>query len=214
MQNIIYLFSDLIVKTLYITTSTLFGIQNGWIVCFFCVYTCLNSWHNCFLDRGLKRVQNPIFIWEPVNSFSQIWLCRKCDWTIISSASSGQTVEIVSVNQPGHSEARLNRSRAECWWIPMRKEQGCVMMSLGLVVGLCCISIPGPNLRKFRHSWNFECVSPHWEGQCVCVFNVICIAAYQLLIEMLTILGTGWVPFWFRDTLCNQSAFLSCSKPR
>lgn len=26
---------------------------------------------------------------------------------------------------------------------------------------------------------------------CMCVFNVICIAAYQLLIEMLTILGTG-----------------------
>lgn len=26
---------------------------------------------------------------------------------------------------------------------------------------------------------------------CVCVFNVVCIAAYQLLIEMLTILGTG-----------------------
>lgn len=26
---------------------------------------------------------------------------------------------------------------------------------------------------------------------CTCVFNVICIAAYQLLIKMLTILGTG-----------------------
>lgn len=38
-------------------------------------------------------------------------------------------------------------------------------------------------------------VRPEWEEQrvrvCVCVFNVICMAAYQLSMAWLTILGTG-----------------------
>lgn len=70
----------------------------------------------------------------------------------------------------------------------MRKRAGvCVLMSLGL-----------HNEPEFPPLiWSMDENVPSLElrvnggEQSLCAFNVICIAAYQLLIEMLTILGTG-----------------------
>lgn len=103
-----------------------------------------------------------------VDGFSQIWLCRKCGRTIISSGSSGQTGEIASVNQPDHSEARLNRSWTERWWNPTGKELRCVLMRQGLAVRLNFLLHPG-----LKNTANFKCVCGR-SGKnsayvCVCV---------------------------------------------
>lgn len=63
------------------------------------------------VDCGVyKRLHNPRVIWEPADGFSQIWLCGECDCEygfvrrrggggrpFISSASSGQTLELACV---------------------------------------------------------------------------------------------------------------------
>lgn len=132
-----------------------------------------------------------------VDGFSQIWLCRKCGRTIISSGSSGQTGEIASVNQPDHSEARLNRSWTERWWNPTGKELRCVLMRQGLAVRLNFLLHPG-----LKNAANFKCVCGRSGKNSAYVCVCVCLMSFAWL--LISCRWHGW-PYWGLDECLSGS---------